>query len=158
MGCAKEKFWQRLTVVLERSELATDPRFATFADRAAHRDELQDILDEVLATRTVEEWLTALRAAAIPCAPVNDVGQALREEHTLARQLIVSTEHPRFGEVKQVASPVRVGRPRQHHSRAPQRGEHTEATLHELLGYDDERVALLTSAGAFGTASGTGAA
>ncbi|MBO0877532.1 MAG: CoA transferase, partial [Pseudonocardia sp.] len=33
VGCAKEKFWRRLTVVLDRPELAEDPRFATFADR-----------------------------------------------------------------------------------------------------------------------------
>lgn len=151
IGCAKEKFWQRLTVVLERPELATDPRFHLFADRAVHRDELEPILDEALAGKTVDEWLTLLRAAAIPCAPVNDVPQALREEHTTARHMIVSTEHPRFGEVRQVGSPVRVGPVPERHRRAPQLGEDTGHVLRDLLGYDDHKIAALRASGAFGT-------
>lgn len=150
MGCAKEKFWCRLTTAIERPELADDPRFATFADRAVHREQLQVILDDVLCSRTVAEWLVVLREAAVPCAPVNDVSQALRDEHTLARQMIVTTDHPRFGEVRQVASPIRVGAVPHQHTRAPQRGEHTDQILRELLGYDDQHMSALTSAGAFG--------
>lgn len=150
MGCAKEKFWRRLTTAIERPELADDLRFATFADRAVHREQLQVILDDVLSSRTVAEWLAVLREAAVPCAPVNDVSQALRDEHTLARRMIVSTEHPRFGEVKQVASPIRVGPAPHKHARAPRRGEHTDQILRELLGYDDQQMTALTSAGAFG--------
>ncbi|GAB2972169.1 CoA transferase [Amycolatopsis acidiphila] len=150
LGCAKEKFWQRLTVVLGRPELAEDPRFATFADRHRNRDQVQDILDEILSRRTVEEWLGELRSASVPCAPVNEVGEALRDEHTLARNLIVETEHPRFGKVRQVASPVRAGDEAPHSRRAPQRGEHTLPVLRGLLGYDDERMRRLAEAGAFG--------
>jgi crotonobetainyl-CoA:carnitine CoA-transferase CaiB-like acyl-CoA transferase len=151
IGCAKEKFWQRLTVVIDRPELAHDPRFATFIDRNENRQELQEILDDELARRTVAEWLEALGAASVPCAPVNDVAQALREEHTLARDLIVSTEHPRFGSVKQVNSPVRAGEIPRQHRRAPFRGEHTATVLRDLLGYDDATVHRLSTAGAFGS-------
>lgn len=151
IGCAKEKFWQRLTVVLDHPELAEDPRFRTFADRAEHRAELEPLLDDALATKTVDEWLALLRAAAIPSAPVNDVAQALREEHTTAREMIVSTEHPRFGEVRQVSSPVRVGPAPQDHRRAPQLGEDTEDVLRHMLGYDEQKLAALRSAGAFGS-------
>jgi crotonobetainyl-CoA:carnitine CoA-transferase CaiB-like acyl-CoA transferase len=145
-GCAKEKFWRRLTVVVGRPELAEDPRFATFADRADHRDELEEILDKVFPTRTVEDWLQRLRAASVPCAPVNDVPNALREEHTLAREMIISVDHPRFGEVQQVNSPVRVGPARRDHVRAPRRGEHTRSILRDLLGYDDDTITQLTAA------------
>lgn len=149
VGCAKEKFWHRLTVVLGRPEIATDPRFATFADRAEHRGELQDLLDEVLVTRTVAEWLAELRAASVPCGPINDVAEALSDEQTSARGLVVSTEHPRFGTVRQVDSPVRVGQAPRRHRRAPRRGEHTGEILADL-GYDDDAVARLRAAGAFG--------
>jgi crotonobetainyl-CoA:carnitine CoA-transferase CaiB-like acyl-CoA transferase len=126
-GCAKEKFWRRLAGAVGRPELAEDPRFATFGDRAARRDELQFILDDVFATRTVTEWLAVLRAAGVPCAPVNDVEQALTDLHTIARELVISVPHPRFGEVRQLRSPVHVGpRGAVPHHRAPRRGEHTE--------------------------------
>lgn len=150
-GCAKEKFWHRLTTVIRRHDLAEDPRFLTFRDRAMHRDELQSILDEVFITRTVEDWLKALRQAAVPCAPVNDVTQALHDEHTLARELVITTEHPRFGTVTHVDSPVRVGASPKQHIRAPQRGEHTEAILRDLLSYDDHAIARLSQSGALGT-------
>lgn len=150
-GCAKEKFWRRLTTVIERPELADDPRFATFRDRAEHREELQDILDKAFATRPVAEWLAALRAASVPCGPVNTVEQALREPHTRARDLIVTTEHPRFGTVQQVTSPVRVGAPSHGYERGPQLGEHTETVVSELLGYDEHTIDRLRNAGAFGT-------
>lgn len=149
-GCAKEKFWQRLVVVVGRAELADDPRFATFPDRAAHRSELEEILDAVFSTRTVDEWLVDLRAAAVPCAPINDIPAALREEHTFARELIVSTEHPRFGKVWHVNAPVRVGAVRTHHERAPRLGEHNAEVLRDLLGLDDAAISRLADAGALG--------
>ena len=149
-GCAKEKFWHRLTAVLGLDELADDPRFATFADRAANRDELEPLLDEAFATRTVDEWLAALRAASIPCGPVNDVEQALADEQLAARDLLITTQHPTLGEVRQVASPVRAGDLRSEHAPAPARGEHTQAVLADLLGYDDDTIAALAGSGAFG--------
>lgn len=150
IACPKEKFWRRLTEVLGRPELAGDPRFATFADRAEHRTELEPILDAALAERTVDEWLTELRRVSVPCSPVNDVAQALAEEHTIARNLVISTEHPKFGEVRHVASPARVGPPPAEHRRAPELGEHTAEVVRDLLGYDDATIARLTRDGAFG--------
>ncbi|GAA1765850.1 CoA transferase [Nocardioides hankookensis] len=153
IGCAKEKFWQRLTVVIERPEWATDPRFLTFADRDRNREVLLPLLEEVIAQRTVAEWLEPLRAASIPNAPINDVGAALTEPHTIARDLLVETEHPRYGTVRQVASPVRVGSQPPTYRRAPLRNEDADRILGELLGYDAAAVADLGDRGAFGAAT-----
>jgi crotonobetainyl-CoA:carnitine CoA-transferase CaiB-like acyl-CoA transferase len=150
-GCAKEKFWRRLADAIGRPELAEDPRFATFGDRAARRDELQSILDDVFATRTVTEWLAVLRAASVPCAPVNTVEQALTDLHMIARELVISVPHPQFGAVRQLRSPVHVGPLRRRHHRAPRRGEHTEVVMRDLLGYDGATVARLRIGGAFGS-------
>jgi crotonobetainyl-CoA:carnitine CoA-transferase CaiB-like acyl-CoA transferase len=151
VGCAKEKFWKRLTEVIDRPDLAADRRFTTFADRQSHAAELLPLLETVFARRTVDEWLDALHAAAIPCGPINDVEHALRDEHTQARGLIVETEHPRFGTVKNLASPVRVGNEAPTYRRAPLRGEDFDHVTRTLLGYDPSRIAALTAAGAFGT-------
>ena len=150
VGCAKEKFWQRLIEVIDRPDLGADPRYATFADRRENADTLLPELEQTLATRTVAQWLAPMTAASIPCGPINDVSQALQEEHTLARDLIVETKHPRYGTLKNLASPVRVGAERPEYQRAPQRGEHSEEVLRGLLGYSGERVAELASEGAFG--------
>jgi crotonobetainyl-CoA:carnitine CoA-transferase CaiB-like acyl-CoA transferase len=151
VGCAKEKFWQRLTEVIGRPGWAVHGSpFETFTDRQVRRDELLPQLEAIFAERTVEEWLRLLYEAAIPCGPINDVASALQEEHTTARNLIVETEHPRYGTLKQLASPVRVGEQRSDHVRAPQRNEHFGRIMSEVLGLSDEAVEGLLDAGAFG--------
>ncbi|QWF23284.1 CoA transferase [Nocardioides sp. LMS-CY] len=150
VGCAKEKFWQRLATVIERPELATDPRFATFADRQRHAGELLPMLEAIFVERPVEAWLELLYAAAIPCGPINDVPAALREPHTQARGLVVETEHPTFGTVRQVASPVRVGSDPVEYRRAPSRNEDFRYVLKEVVGWTDDRIRGHVDAGAFG--------
>ncbi len=152
VGCAKEKFWQRLIRVIERPDLATDPRFASFASRREHADVLLPMLESIFRGRTVAEWLNRLYAAAIPCGPVNDVAAALTEPHTTARGLVIETEHPRFGTVRQLASPVRVGSARPEYRRAPARDEDRERILRDVLGYDAATIDACVQGGAFGPA------
>jgi crotonobetainyl-CoA:carnitine CoA-transferase CaiB-like acyl-CoA transferase len=140
VACPKEKFWQRLAVVVGRSELGTHEKFATFADRGRNSIELLNILDDAFASRPALQWLNLLRAAGVPCGPVNSVSEALADEHTAARGMIVETEHPRFGTVRQVRSPVRVGTDEPEYRRAPARNEDADYVFAQLLGYDAIRV------------------
>ncbi|WP_326834385.1 CoA transferase [Amycolatopsis rhabdoformis] len=151
IGCAKQKFWARLVTAIGSPAWAADDRFATPAGRYANSAECLGHLEKELLTRTTAEWLAVLEPAGVPCAPINTIPQALVEEHTAARGLVVTTEHPRFGSVHQVASPVRVGDPRSQHHRAPLLGEHTAAVLGELLGTSEADYQALASRGAFGT-------
>lgn len=155
VGCAKEKFWQRLAVVLGVAELLDDPRFASFALRREYADQLLPVLIERFRLHTVAEWTVLLDESGIPCGPVQDIATALASEHTAARDLVVETEHPRFGTVRQLASPVRVGSARGPYRRAPRRDEHTAEVLGDLLGYDSVTVSELAAAGAFGAVENT---
>jgi crotonobetainyl-CoA:carnitine CoA-transferase CaiB-like acyl-CoA transferase len=140
VGCAKEKFWVRLTESIGHPELSTDPRFDSFASRYENSAILLEILDEIFLTRTVEEWVTDLRAATVPCGAVQTVEEALTDAHTLARGLIVETTTPDLGEVRSVASAMRVGDLPTSHRRAPLLDEHREEVLANILGYDPERI------------------
>jgi crotonobetainyl-CoA:carnitine CoA-transferase CaiB-like acyl-CoA transferase len=151
VACPKEKFWHRLASAIDRPELATDERFATFADRREHAGVLVPLLEDVFSAKPSAEWLDRLRDAGVPCGPVNSVAEALSDPHTVARDMVVETEHPRFGTVRQVRSPVRVGDDRPDYRRAPGRNEDSEYVFTKLLGYDDQRVAALAEGGAFGT-------
>lgn len=139
VACAKEKFWQRLVEAIGRPELADDPRFATFDARHRHHAVLEGLLDAVFATAPASKWVDVLSEAGVPCAPVNDVEQALADPHARARAMFVRTEHPRWGTIRQLASPVRVGRPRDIHRRAPARDEHRDEIMRDLLGGAGER-------------------
>lgn len=150
VGCAKEKFWLRLLDVIDAPDIRSDQRFKDFASRLEHKDELLARLDKIFLGRTSSMWLNELRAAGVPCGPVNSIDRALSDPQTDARGMIVRTQHPVWGEVRSLASPVRVGDETFSHRRAPHRNEDVDYVLHDVLGYDDGRVGELAAAGAFG--------
>ena len=150
VACAKEKFWQRLCVAVDQPQLAEDERFNSFATRRANKDALILILEEHFLERSSAVWLRELKNHGVPCGPVNTLAQALNEPQAIARGMVMTTEHPRFGEVRQVASPVNVGVDRGPHRRAPRRNEDSEAILFGILGYDDATQQTLRTDGAFG--------
>ncbi len=143
VGCAKEKFFHRLVEAIGQPELAEDPRFAHFAARTENRDELLALLEGLFREQPAEHWLELLTNAGVPCGPINDVAQAMEDPQTEARGMVVETDHPRFGTIRQVASPVRVGEAFDGHRRAPTRDEDGPAILRDLLGYGDADIAAL---------------
>jgi crotonobetainyl-CoA:carnitine CoA-transferase CaiB-like acyl-CoA transferase len=140
IACPKQHLFERLCEVLGCPEWIADARFAGFAERREHREELVSLIEHRLSTRTVRAWVDALAAAGVPCAPVNTVSQALADPQVAAREAIVGYPHPVLGDVRQVASPLRLSPTPAPVARAPRRGEHTEAIMRELCGYDDEAI------------------
>ncbi len=150
VACPKEKFWKTLCSVLGQPELADDDRFRDFAARDLNRDVLLPILENEFRRRSTGDWLSALDSAGVPCSPVNDVADALQDPQVQARGGVVEYEHRRFGTVRQIASPLRVGPETRPAGPAPERGADTADVLAALCGYSSERIAELARAGVFG--------
>jgi crotonobetainyl-CoA:carnitine CoA-transferase CaiB-like acyl-CoA transferase len=150
IAAAKEKFWTRITDVIGRPDLAENPDYRRLADRQRNASSLLAILDEIFLTRRVKHWVDALTAAAVPAGEVNTVADALQDPQVEARGLIVEAEHPVYGTVKTIASPVKVGSHARPPVRAPRFGEHTRPLLEELLGVGDAGYETAAAGGAFG--------
>ena len=133
--CAKEHFWQKLCMILQLEFLLRDERFTNFAKRLQNRDALLPLLQERFLSRTTNEWLEALRGN-VPCAPVNTLSQAMLELPLLDRKILIETQHPSFGTVRQIASPISFPGVSRRHRRAPRLGEHTDDILRRYLGYN----------------------
>ena len=144
--CMKEKFWLRLCERMERPDLATDPRYATFADRYAHREDLVAVLARDFAERSTAEWLAALRGH-VPCAPVYSVDEALADEQTLAREMVVAVDHPEYGRLRQVGTPIKMAGVRPLHRPAARLGADTDDVLTRLGGYSPAEIADLRRRG-----------
>ncbi len=147
--CNKDKFWQSLVQKMGLEELARDPRFTSFPDRLEHKAALVQILANRFRERTTAAWLDLLRGH-VPCAPVNTVAQALEDEQVRARQMILEVEHPEWGTIREVASPVKTEGAIRNPAPAPALGEHTEAILSEILGYGSQTIARLRAEGVIG--------
>jgi crotonobetainyl-CoA:carnitine CoA-transferase CaiB-like acyl-CoA transferase len=150
VACAKEKFWLRLCEAIARPDLLADPRYADFAGRDRHREPLLAELRSIFRTERTDTWLERLGAAGVPVGRVNDVAEALTDPQTVARQSVVEVDHPTLGKVREIASPLRLSGHAPSPSRGPFRGEHTDAVLREVCGYDDQRIEELRAAAVFG--------
>jgi crotonobetainyl-CoA:carnitine CoA-transferase CaiB-like acyl-CoA transferase len=143
--CMKEKFWERLADRMGLAVLRDDARFRTFADRLTHRDALVPLLEEAFRRHTTADWLERLRGH-VPVAPVYDVEQALADEQTVAREMVVEVAHPIFGQVRQTGCPIKMDGVTPRYAAAAALGADTEALLAEV-GVGADEVARLRARG-----------
>ncbi|SKC99659.1 CaiB/BaiF CoA transferase family protein [Paraburkholderia hospita] len=121
--------------------LASDPRFVTNGARVTNRETLVPLIQEILATRTIEEWVTPLAAVGVPCGPVNDIAQTFAHPQVLYRGMRVDLPHPLSGSVPTVANPIRMsGSPIRYRSAPPTLGQHTNDVLSSLCGIDTDEL------------------
>jgi crotonobetainyl-CoA:carnitine CoA-transferase CaiB-like acyl-CoA transferase len=144
--CAKEKFWRSLCDALGAPELADREGFRNFDERFENREAVVATIQSILETKTTGEWIARMKGQ-VPCAPVRDLAGALRDPFTREREMIVETDHPEFGKVRQAAGPVKIAGARKNHHRAPRLGEHTEEILKDWLGLSAEEIAEIKSKG-----------
>jgi crotonobetainyl-CoA:carnitine CoA-transferase CaiB-like acyl-CoA transferase len=152
INCGNDKIFRRLmSQVVGRDDLASAAIYATGPDRIRRRDELFVILGEAFARQPWSYWQPRMRAAGVPCGQVRSVGEAIRSPEARERELVTRIPHPQTGWVPNVALPIRFSRtPVVDPVTAPAVGQHTSEVLRDLLGYDDDRLAQLAEAGAFG--------
>ncbi len=135
MICAgNDGLYRKLVEALGHSEWGTDPRFATNNDRKQHEAILVKMIEEVLRTKTSDEWVDILSKVKVPIGRVNTIQQALEQEQIVAREGVEAVEHP-AGEIKLLASPLKhSGLQVETRYAPPTLGQHTEEILKELLG------------------------
>ncbi|MFF4582762.1 CaiB/BaiF CoA transferase family protein [Streptomyces sp. NPDC001373] len=147
LSVQNDREWRRLArEVLERPELAEDPRYATNAARTRGREDTDAVVAGVLGKLPAGEAVERLEAAGIACARLNSVAQLAGHPQLAARD--------RWREVDSPAGPLRallppIGLPGGAEARmgaVPALGEHTDALL-RALGMTEARIAELRGDG-----------
>jgi crotonobetainyl-CoA:carnitine CoA-transferase CaiB-like acyl-CoA transferase len=142
-----DEIWRRLCRVIGRPELADDPRFATNRDRVVNYHAVRVELDNALKTRSRSEWVRELTAAGVPCGSVREISEVLADPQLAARNMIAEVQHATIGAARVINSPVKLSEtPASVRTAPPTLGQHTTAVLTEL-GYDQDRISGLRTAG-----------
>jgi crotonobetainyl-CoA:carnitine CoA-transferase CaiB-like acyl-CoA transferase len=140
LGATGDKRWTQFCRLLDREEWLEDPRFKTNGDRFANRLVLQELINEKLQERTVDEWERFFNEAGIPAGPVYAMDGAMDHPQTRHRKMVVERQHPILGTVSLLGLPVKFSQtPGDVHRIPPALGEHTDEILREL-GFDDEKL------------------
>ncbi len=142
MAVANQKLFVDTCKAMGHPEWATDPRFATIAERVANKPLLTKTMEDVLKTDTKENWAQKFRH--LPAGPIRTMKEALDEPEVKRRGMLKTYKHRRVGEVPLIGSnyrfsdtPVDDGRP------PPSLGEHTASVLEEIAGLGDAEVKAL---------------
>lgn len=144
-----ERFWAPFCRAVGHPEWTADPRFASNADRVAHREALMALVEPVVTERGTAEWLERLRAEGVPVAPIQSVDRVLDDPQVRHRRMVVEMAHERHGTLPTLGTPIKVdGAMGLEVAPPPGLGEHTASVLTELLKYGGERIAALRARGA----------
>jgi itaconate CoA-transferase len=139
LGVQNEREWERFCrVVLQRSELAADARFASNTNRVAHQRELQAVIDEVFCHLDEREIVKRLTTAQIANARMNTVREFVEHPQLEARHRWRTVDSP-VGPLSALIPPVDIEGVEPSMGPVPSLGQHTEDILGEL-GFDGSAV------------------
>jgi crotonobetainyl-CoA:carnitine CoA-transferase CaiB-like acyl-CoA transferase len=149
--------WAAFLEMIGRSELAHSPQVQDPVLRSQGVDALYAVIAEVAPTRSTAEWLAGLRAADIPCARVNSIGELLDDPQLLASGFFQEYDHPTEGRLRSPRSPFRWHGSTEAADRpAPRPGADSRAILRET-GMNDTEIDRLVAEGVIRIDAGTSA-
>jgi crotonobetainyl-CoA:carnitine CoA-transferase CaiB-like acyl-CoA transferase len=145
---SEREFWQNFCNAIDRPDLFERHPGSQYADHARGNTELRAELADIFRTRSTAEWLQLGNDANTPIAPVN-TPKTLADDPQFQDRL-PWIPRQRVGN-DQVPSPIKViGEEHELPTKAPDTGQHTDEILRQVLGYDEDRIGKLRSAGALG--------
>ena len=136
----------RLCIAMGEPALAHDPRYSNHQARGARQQELDELVGRWTATLTTHEVLAILARpeSAVPSGLIYRAPDMLADPHFIAREAIVTTTHPQFGELRmQNVVPKLSATPGRIRTAAPELGQHNDEIYGRLLGLAPERYAAL---------------
>lgn len=139
--------WAGLSRAAGRPEWLEDPRFASVELREVNKPARLELTQEALREDTTASWMERLGAEDVPCAPVLTRGEMHRHPQVAANGIVVQSEHPQAGRIRQARTPARFSAtPVEAPRPARLLGADTEAALAEA-GYGEAEIARMIAEG-----------
>jgi crotonobetainyl-CoA:carnitine CoA-transferase CaiB-like acyl-CoA transferase len=127
-----DRYWSDFCKAMELEHLENAPRFSDWRARATNSAETVSILEEVFATKTLDEWVERFKEHNLIFDVPKTFSDVYDDPQVLANDYLVTLDHPQAGPIKLPASPLEFSKtPASVRTLAPQLGEHTEEILLE---------------------------
>ncbi|HEV7969038.1 MAG TPA: CaiB/BaiF CoA-transferase family protein [Candidatus Acidoferrales bacterium] len=140
LGLQNEREWKKFCeVVLESSQLSTDPRFDSNAKRVQNRRQLDRVMREVFQKLTAAEIIARLEAAQIANARQNTVQEFVEHPQLKTRERWSTVGSP-VGPLPALLPPVELENVETVMNEVPTLGQHTDSVLSEF-GFDAGTIA-----------------
>jgi len=143
----QDTVFQRLTQAMGRPELSQQPEYATHGARGVRQKEIDGVIGDWTRTKKCVEVLELMEEFSVPAGLIYRAPEMLEDPHFQAREAIISTPHPDFGELKmQNVAPKLSRTPGSVRSPSPKLGQHNDDVYRGLMGMSAERYAQLQAA------------
>jgi benzylsuccinate CoA-transferase BbsF subunit len=149
--CGTDKQWLALCSVMERKDLASDPRLATAKGRREAGGEIDAAISAWTRGMGAGAAEAYLQSRGVPAHQVQNSTHASRDPQMAYRGHFVEVSHSTLGKTVVEGPRAHLSRtPAQVRSGAPSLGEHNQYVMEKVLGYDDEKITDLVASGVFG--------
>lgn len=151
IASGSDDHWRTILNVMQRDDLADDPRFQNQSGRIERADEVDALINAWSREKSVEEVLQGMESQGIPCAKVRDIPDVLDDRNLLDACSVVPVFHPVWGKISQVMAaglPIRFGSSPAHFDQpAPLVGQHNADVYGHWLDLNNEALRALRDEG-----------
>lgn len=141
VALTNDELFQEFCERIGREELPADDRFVDNPSRVEHREELHEILQEVLGEKPTDEWIEFFDRHDLPAARIQDLEEVFSHPQVQARDMIRNLSEVDGPDFNQTGIPIKFSEsPGDLESPPPELGEHSDEVLREQLNLTDEEL------------------
>ena len=147
VACLTNSFWGRICNALGLTEFIDPPDYNSLEKRRNNRSAVNQLIEDVTSLKTVDELVDIFTEFQVPHAPILGIKEALAQPQTIAREMVVETEHPTLGKIPIVNRPIKFpGAAQPIPTAPPTLGQHANEILCDILGYSSAQLEELRNA------------
>ena len=144
LAVGNDSQFRRLCTVLDMPDWADNSDYATNSARVVNCQSLCGEISQRLTQHDSAHWLHLLEQHQVPCGPINSIDQVFQDPQILARNMLVTMEDKRAGEVQLVGNPINYSRSGIEYTAPPPiLGDNTDSVLGEYLEYSELEISTL---------------